>query len=77
MTKWLPTLITNTPEEGFNLAVTLARKGVGMIQPDEEVRKVLRPAYANNADSLTLASQVVAIHFQTIAAANNYWHNYY
>ena len=77
MTKWLPTLITNTPEEGFNLAVTLARKAVGMIQPDEEVRKILRPAYANNADSLTLASQVVAIHFQTIAAANNYWHNYY
>ena len=32
-----------------------------------------RPVYANNPDSLTLASQVVAIHFQTIAAANNYW----
>ena len=70
---WLPTLKTDTPEEGYNLAVKLARKAVGMTQPDESVRKKLRPVYANNADSLTLASQVVAINFQTVAAANNYW----
>lgn len=72
---WLPTLKTDTPEEGYDLAVTLARKAVGMTQPDAEVRKLLRPVYANNADSLTFASQVVAIHFQTVAAANNYWNN--
>ena len=77
MAQWLPSLITSTPEEGFNLAITLSRKTVALIQPDEEVRKVLRPTYANNANSLTFASQVVAIHFQTIAAANNYWNNYY
>lgn len=70
---WLPTLKTDTPEEGYNLAVKLARKAVGLTQPDENVRKKLRPVYANNADSLTLASQVVAINFQTVAAANNYW----
>lgn len=70
---WLPTLKTDTPEEGYDLAVTLARKAVGMTQPDAEVRKELRSVYANNADSLTFASQVVAIHFQTVAAANNYW----
>lgn len=70
---WLPTLITDTPEEGYDLAVKLARKAVGMTQPDAEIRKKLRPVYASNPDSLTLASQVVAIHFQTIAAANNYW----
>jgi len=29
--------------------------------------------YSNNADSLIAASQVVAINFQTVAAANNYW----
>lgn len=75
MTGWLPSLITKTPEEGYNLAVTLSRKAVGMIQTDENVRKELRPMYANNADSLTLASQVVAIHFQTVAAANNYWND--
>lgn len=72
---WLPTLKTNTPEEGYELAVKLARKAVGMTQPDENIRKKLRLDYANNADSLTLASQVVAIHFQTVAAANNYWNN--
>ncbi len=72
---WLPTLKTDTPEEGYELAVKLARKAVGMTQPDEDVRKKLRPEYANNADSLTMASQVVAINFQTVAAANNYWNN--
>lgn len=72
---WLPSLITETPEEGYELAVVLARKAVGMTQPDAEVRKKLRPVYANNPDSLTLASQVVAIHFQTVAAANDYWKN--
>ena len=72
---WLPTLKTDTPEEGYNLAVKLARKAVGMTQPDAEVREGLRPVYANNADSLTFASQVVAINFQTVAAANNYWNN--
>ena len=27
---WLPTLITETPEEGYELAVVLTRKAVGM-----------------------------------------------
>ena len=70
---WLPTLITDTPQEGFGLAVTLARKGVGVTQPDAEVLRELRPAYAHDADSLMAASQVIALHFQTIAAANGYW----
>ena len=70
---WIPTLITDTPQEGYELAVLLSRKAVGMIQPDENVTKLLRQSHSNNADSLTMASQVVAIHFQTVAAANNYW----
>lgn len=73
MSNWLTTLETDTPQEGFELAITLARKGVAYTQPSAEVRDKLRPEYANDADSLTLASQVVAVHFQTIAAANNYW----
>ena len=73
MDTWLKTLITDTPQEGFELAITLSRKGVGYIQKDEEVKKRLRADYANNADSLTAASQVIAINFQTVAAANNYW----
>ncbi|ASP17134.1 hexameric tyrosine-coordinated heme protein [Neisseria sp. 23W00296] len=70
---WLTTLITDTPQAGFELAVTLSRRGVKTTQPDVEVLKQLRSVYANDADSLTAASQVIAINFQTIAAANNYW----
>jgi hypothetical protein len=66
-------LITATPDEGFQLAIMLARKGVTETQPDKEVLHNLRPAYAHDPDSLIAASQVVAIHFQTIAEANNYW----
>lgn len=73
MGAWLSSLITDTPEEGYELAVTLARKAVGMIQSDPEIKKRLRLTYSENADSLTFASQVVAIHFQIVAAANNYW----
>ncbi|MDX9749956.1 MAG: hexameric tyrosine-coordinated heme protein [Flavobacteriales bacterium] len=70
---WLPSLITATPQEGFELAITLSRRGVKYTQPDPEVLHKLRPAYANDANALTAASQVIAIHFQTVAAANNYW----
>ncbi len=70
---WLESLITDNPQAGFELAITLSRKGVGYVQSDEDVKKKLRDDYANNADSLTFASQVIAINFQTIAAANNYW----
>lgn len=70
---WLATLLTATPEDGFALAVKMSRMGVKTTQPDVEVLHKLRPEYAENADSLTAASQVVAINFQTVAAANNYW----
>lgn len=70
---WLPSLITDTPQEGFALAVTLSQKGVGTTQPDTSVRKALRGAYAHDPDSLIAASQVIALHFQTVAAANDYW----
>lgn len=66
-------LITDTPEQGRELAIALARRTVKSIQPDVEALKAGRPDYANNPDSLTAAAQVVAIEFQTIAAANNYW----
>ena len=70
---WLPSLITETPQEGFELAIMLSRRGVKYTQPDVEVLKSLRADYANYAEKLTAASQVVAINFQTVAAANNYW----
>ena len=70
---WLKTLTTANPQEGFELAIKLARMGVKYTQPSDEVRTRLRAEYAENADSLTAASQVVAINFQTVAAANSYW----
>ncbi len=42
-------------------------------QPDPEVLHKLRPVYSNDAHELTAASQVIALNFQTVAAANNYW----
>ena len=69
------TLITATPEEGRQLAVKLARLVVKATQPDEEVRKRLRDVYANDAGFLLQVTQVTAIEFATIAAANGYWRN--
>lgn len=73
MDPWLTTLQTETPQEGFELAITLARKGVGYTQTSPEVRAELRGGYAHDAATLTAASHVVAVNFQTVAAANNYW----
>ena len=70
---WLTTLKTATSQEGYELAIKLSRMGVKYTQPSAEMREKLRDSYANNADSLTAASQVVAINFQTVSAANNYW----
>ena len=69
----LTTLITETPEAGFALAVKLSQKGVATTQTDPDIRKALRPAYAHDPNSLIAVSHVVATHFQTIAAANDYW----
>jgi len=70
---WLKSLITENPQEGFELAIKLSRMGVKSTQPDMEVLKRLRTIYANDANGLTAASHVIALNFQTISAANNYW----
>ncbi|MCK9538266.1 hexameric tyrosine-coordinated heme protein [Dokdonella sp.] len=70
---WLLTLQTSTPQEGYELAIKLSRMGVKYTQPSAEVRDRLRPEYGEDADALIATSQVVAINFQTVAAANDYW----
>jgi hypothetical protein len=70
---YLPSLITATPFEGRQLAIKLARKSIGAIQPDAEIRKQLRDKYASDTAQLIASAQVIAIEFQTIAMANNYW----
>jgi hexameric tyrosine-coordinated heme protein (HTHP) len=67
------TLRTETPEQGRALAFMLARHSIHNIQPDLDVLVNGRKKYSIDPDSLIAASQVVAIEFQTIAAANDYW----
>lgn len=66
-------LITQTPEEGRELAFLIARHTIHNIQPDLDVLKGGRQDYATTPESLIAASHVVAVEFATIAAANNYW----
>lgn len=70
---WLPSLQTETPQEGFELAIKLSRVGVKSIQPSKEVLFREREKYAQKGEALIHASEVIAVHFQTVAAANNYW----
>ncbi|MDD1453294.1 hexameric tyrosine-coordinated heme protein [Sphingomonas sp. H160509] len=73
MSSYLPTLRTDTPELGFELALKLSRLAVKKTQPDEAMRNHLRTIYENDADALISSSQVVATNFRTIAVANGYW----
>ncbi|HMU98285.1 MAG TPA: hexameric tyrosine-coordinated heme protein [Chitinophagales bacterium] len=70
---WLESLITATPQEGRELAIKMSRKTIAAIQTDPEERKKLRANYASDTAQLIASANVVAIEFQTIAQANNYW----
>ncbi len=70
---WLTSLMTKTPQAGYELAVKMARVAIKMTQPDDRIRKDLRVIYEKDANALIAASAVVAMHYQTIAVANNYW----
>lgn len=69
----LPTLITATPAEGFQLALKLSRMGVSQVQHDKSVLKAGRLDYSKDSEQLIQVSQTVAINFQTVAQANNFW----
>ncbi|EGQ9765747.1 hexameric tyrosine-coordinated heme protein [Vibrio alginolyticus] len=73
MEQWLPSLITETPSEGFELAINLSRMGVKKTQPNVEILHKLRPEYSENASLLIESSKTIAMYFQTISQANNYW----
>ena len=66
-------LITKTPEEGRQLAVTMSRLIIELTQPDPEMREKLRPVYSEDPAMLIAVGQTVATEFAIIAAANNYW----
>lgn len=69
----LHSLITQSPIEGRELAIKVARKTIAAIQPNEDIRHDLRSDYDSDSEKLMKAAQIVALEFQTIAAANNYW----
>lgn len=66
-------LITQTPEEGRQLAVKMARLTIKLTQPDAAAREKMRPVYAEDASMLISIGQTVALEFATIARANNFW----
>ncbi len=70
---WLASLKTDTPQAGFELAVKLSRMGVKLTQPSDQMRSHLRAAYEQDSAQLMTTSHVIAVHFQTVAAANNWW----
>ena len=70
---YVPTLITDTPYEGRQLAIKLARKSIGEMQSDSAVKKAVRAVYSTDGAILIEAAEVIAIEFATIAKANNYW----
>lgn len=72
---WLKSLITDTPQEGRELAIQMSRKTIAAIQTDPEIRKKLRDDYANDTAQLIDSAKVVAIEFQTVAQANDFWRN--
>jgi Hexameric tyrosine-coordinated heme protein (HTHP) len=69
---WLPTLNTNTPQEGFELAVKLSRLALMVAQSyDDDSQRT--PIQQDRAFQLIGAAHVIALNFQTIAAANDWW----
>lgn len=70
---WFDSLITETPADGFALAIRLARRSVTTIQTDKTVLHQQRAVYSVDGEQLIAASGVVAAYFQTVAEANNYW----
>ena len=70
---WLTSLLAETPQAGFELAVRLSRMAIKTVQPSDAIRKELREAYDQDTAQLIASSQVIAVNFQTVSAANNYW----
>ncbi len=69
---YVPTLITETPYEGRQLAIKIVRKTIGTIQTDAAAKHRVRAKYAEDPALLMDAAELVAIEFKTIAIANDY-----
>jgi hexameric tyrosine-coordinated heme protein (HTHP) len=72
---WLPSLETRSPQEGIELAVKLSRLGMMLSQSSNDMRKESRAAQKSSRAQCIAAAHVIALNFQTIAAANDWWRN--
>lgn len=70
---YVPSLITDTPLQGRQLAITLVRKTIGSIQKDAGAKQRVREKYEEDPMMLMRAAELVAIEFGVIAEANGYW----
>jgi hypothetical protein len=70
---WLPSLETGSPQEGIELAVKLSRLGMMLSQWSSDMRKESRAAQKYSRAQCIAAAHVIALNFQTIAAANDWW----
>lgn len=70
---YMPSLMTNTPYEGRQLAIKMVRKTIGTIQTNGPAKHRVRAKYAEDPALLMDAAELVAIEFKTIAIANDYW----
>jgi nucleoside diphosphate kinase len=70
---YMSSLLTSTPLEGRNLAITIVRKTIGTIQRDGKVKHAVRDEYSKDAMMLMRTVELVNQEFAIIAEANNYW----
>jgi hypothetical protein len=70
---YVPSLITDTPLQGRQLAITLVRKTIGSIQRDDDAKRRVREKYEEDPEMLMQAAAMVTAEFRIIAEANNYW----
>lgn len=70
---YVPSLITDTPLQGRELAITLVRKTIGSIQRDADAKRRVREQYQEDPALLMQAAAMVTAEFRIIAEANDYW----
>jgi hypothetical protein len=67
------TLLTDTPQQGFDLAARVSWEMVKVVQPSKEMRERVLAIYGDDAEYVLKACQIIAANFQMIAVANDYW----
>ena len=70
---YMPSLITETPLQGRQLAITIVRRTIGAIQRDGDAKRRVRERYEEDPALLMRAVELINQEFRIIAEANDYW----